>query len=209
MAKESLAVGRAEGGEALGQGRLEISQVACGGLAQMSLEFGEGHFDRIEIWAVRRQVTHARSLGRDQRRDGGDFVGGKVIEDDDIARAQFRAEHLLKISGEDLGVDRAFDQKGRRDAFDPQGGNEGGTLPMTMRHAAHTALASPAPPVEPGQLGVQARFINEDQALTVPARLSPAPIDPRGLDVRPLLLGGVRRFFYSSNPTGRAGATGR
>ena len=34
--------------------------------------------------------------------------------------AQFRAEHLLKIRGEDFGIDRAVDQKGRRDIFGPQ-----------------------------------------------------------------------------------------
>ncbi len=209
MTKESLAVSGAESGEALDQCGLEIGQVSGGRAAEMSLKFGEGHFDGIEIGTVGRQVAYARSLGCNQGRDVGNLVSRKVVEDDHIAFVQFRAEHLLKIGGEDLGVDRAFDQEGRGDAFDPQGRNEGGTLPMTVRHAAHTAPASRATPAEPGHLGIQARFIDEDQALTVPVRLGPAPLDSRGLDVRPLLLGGVRRFFYSSNPTGRADATGR
>ena len=63
--------------------------------------------------------------------------------------AQFRAEHLLKIRGEDFGIDRAVDQKGRRDIFGPQRGNEGGTLPVTVGHGPDTAPPLRTTPFEP------------------------------------------------------------
>jgi len=38
-----------------------------------------------------------------------DFVGGKVVEDERIARAQLWTEHMLKVSRENLGIDGPFD----------------------------------------------------------------------------------------------------
>jgi hypothetical protein len=61
--------------------------------------------------------------------------------------------------------------------------------------------------VEPGHLRVQAGLVDKHQPLAVPLGLRLTPQDSGGLDIRALLLGGVRRFFYSSNPAGRVGTT--
>ena len=209
MAEEALAVGGSEGAEALHESALQVIQGAGGGLTEMGFEFSKGHFDGIEIWAVRRQVAHAGPAGGDQFRDTGDFMGGEIVEDDDVTGVQFGTEDRLEISGEDLGVDRPLNQKGGRETLDPQGGDEGGGLPVPMRHVRNATLALGTAAVEPGHLGVQARFVDEDQAGAVPTGLRLAPNDPGGLDVRPFLLGGVRRFFYSLIPSDQAGATGR
>jgi hypothetical protein len=60
-----------------------------------------------------------------------------------------------------------------------------------------------------GHLGVQTGFINKHQPADIPAGLLPAPKPPGGFNVRPILLGGARRFFYSSNRVVPAGATKR
>jgi hypothetical protein len=60
-----------------------------------------------------------------------------------------------------------------------------------------------------GHLGVQTGFINEHQPAYIPAGLLPAPKPPGGFNIRPILLGGARRFFYSSNRVVPAGATKR
>ena len=138
-----------------------------------------------------------------------DFVGGKVVEDDRVARAQLWAEHLFKISRENLGIDGAFDQKGSFDAFMAQGRNEGGTLPVAVRDGADTTLAPWTATMVAGHLGVQAGFINKHQLADIPAGLLPSPIPPGGFNVRPILLGGARRFFYSSDRVVPAGATKR
>jgi hypothetical protein len=88
---------------------MQIVQGACGGLAQMRLEFGESQFDGIEIRAVRRQVANANPSSRKQPSDVLDFVGGEVVEDERVALVQLGTEHLLKISREHPGIDRAFD----------------------------------------------------------------------------------------------------
>jgi hypothetical protein len=60
-----------------------------------------------------------------------------------------------------------------------------------------------------GHLGVQTGFINKHQPADIPTGLLPAPKSPGSFNVRPILLGGARRFFYSSNRVVPAGATMR
>lgn len=175
----------------------------------MRLEFGESQFDGIEVRTVRRQVANANPLSRKQPPDVLDFVGGEVVEDEGVALAQLRTENLLKISREHLGIDRAFDQKRGLDAFMAQGRNKGGALPVAVRHGADTTLAPRAAPPVAGHFGVQARFIDEDQMANIPVGLLPAPKPPGGFDIGPILLGGARRFFYSSDPVVPGGATKR
>ena len=206
MAKEPLAVGGAEGREALDKGALEFIEGTGSGMAQLGFEFGESQFDRVEIGAVSRQVTDTGALGRDELGDAAGLVGGEIVEDDDVPLPQLRTEHLPEVNGKDLGVDRSFDQKRCADALGPQGGDERRSLPVAVRNGPNTTLTARTTPVESGQFGVQARFVDKDQPLAVPAGLRPAPTDPGGLDVRPILLGGARRFFYSSSRGGRAGA---
>jgi hypothetical protein len=49
-------------------------------------------------------------------------------------------------------------------------------------------------------LGVQTRFIDKDQLANIPAGLLPSPKLSGGFDISAVLLGGARRFFYSSDP---------
>src|ERR1039457_6406922 len=112
---------------------MKVVQGAGSGLTQMRFEFGKSQFNGIEIGAVRRQVADANPPSRKQLADIVDFVGGEIVEDERIALAQLRTEHLLQISRENLGIDGAFDQKGSFDAFMAQGRNKGGALPVTAR----------------------------------------------------------------------------
>ena len=175
----------------------------------MRFEFGESQFNGIEIWAVRWQVTDTHPASGEQRADIMDFVGGEIVEDERIARAQLGTKHLLKISRENLGIDGTFDQKGSVDAIMTQGRNESGALPVAVRDGTKTTLAQGAAAIVAGQLGVQAGFIDKHQMTNIPAGLLPAPMSPGSFNVRPILLGGARRFFYSSDPVVPAGATKR
>jgi hypothetical protein len=108
---------------------------------------------------------------------------------------QARPEHLLEINREDLGIDRSVHQKRGFQLFVTQGRNEGRALPMTVGHRTQTAFAAGAAAIQPGQLGVQAGFINKDQPADVPTALLAPPERPRPFNVGPVLLGGARRFF--------------
>ena len=188
---------------------MKFVQSAGGLLTQMRFEFGKSHFNGIEIGAVRRQVADANPSSREQPTNILDFMGGEVVEDERVTLAQLWTEHLLKINREHLGIDGAFDQKGSLDAVMAQGRNEGGALPVAMRDGAETTLADRTATMVAGHLGVQTGFINKHQPADIPVRLLPAPKPPGGFNVRPILLGGARRFFYSSNRVVPAGATKR
>ena len=90
-----------------------------------------------------------------------------------------------------------------------QGRNEGGTLPVAVRDGTETTLAHRAATMVAGHLGVQAGFINKHQLADIPAGLLPSPKPPGGFNIRPILLGGARRFFYSSDRVVPDGATKR
>ena len=207
--KETSAMLSREGVERAGQGQMEIIQSAGGCLAQMRFEFGKSQFNGIEIGAVRRQVADANPASRKQLADDLDFMGGEVVEDERVARTQLGTKHLLKVSRENLGIDGTFDQKRSFDAFMAQGRNEGGALPVAVRDGADTTLAHRAATMVAGHLGVQAGFINKHQLADIPAGLLLSPMPPGGFNVRPILLGGARRFFYSSDRVVPDGATKR
>lgn len=133
----------------------------------------------------------------------------QVVEHHDVAAVKFGTKHLLQIGGEDFGINRAFDQKGCGDTLSPQRGNESGALPVAMRHAGKTTKVRRTAAVAAGHLRVQAGLVDEDQPVTVPLGLRLPPEEPGGFDVRSFLFGGVRRFFYSSNPVDPAGAIRR
>jgi len=188
---------------------MKILQGTGSGLTQMGFEFGEGQFNGIEIGTVRRQVAEANPASRKQPADIMDFVGGEIVKDERIAPAQLRTEHPLQINREHLGIDGAFDQKGRFDAFMAQGRNEGVTLPVAVREGTEATLAPRTATTVAGQGGIQAGFINKHQLADIPAGLLLSPMPPGGFNVGPILLGGARRFFYSSDPVVPAGATER
>ena len=125
MAEEAPAVLRGERVEGRRKGGLQSLQVAGCRLAQMSLEFGEGQFNGVEIGAVRRQVTNRNSPGRENPGDRLYLMGGEVVEDERVTRVEVRTEHLLKIDRENLSIHRSFHQEGSVDAFVAQGRQEG------------------------------------------------------------------------------------
>lgn len=204
-----MAVSGGKSGEGVGDGGLEFWERAGGGLAQLGLEFGESHFNRIEVGAVSREVSDGGAFGRDQFGDAGDFVGGEVVEDDDVVLLEFRTQNVAEVSSEDLGVHGAFDEEGSGQAIAAKCSNEGRSLPVTVGHGGHAALVLQRAAVKAGHLRVESGLVDKHQPRTVPMGLKRAPVLARRFHVRAGLLRGVRGFFYSSDPGDRVDATAR
>lgn len=99
---------------------------------QKRFQLGEGELDRIEVRAVGGQKAEARTDAFNRGLHLRLFVHREVIEDDDVADAERRDEHLLDI-GEKRGIiDRPVEDGGRRQPLDPQRGDDGVRLPMTV-----------------------------------------------------------------------------
>jgi len=98
--------------------------------AEERLQFGEGQFDRIEVGAIRRQKAQERSdlLNRDAHL--GLFVGGEIIEHDDIPRLQRGHEDLLDVGAEGGVVDRSIEHGRRGQLRGAERGDHRMCLPM-------------------------------------------------------------------------------
>ena len=117
-----------------------------------------------------------------------------------------RHQDLFDIGEESCTVHGAIKDHGCCHALQPECADEGGGFPMAMRHRRPAAFAAQSAPIPPGHFGRRARFINEHQPLRLEINLEIEPGLPPAQDVRPLLFGGVRCFFYKSCHDGRADA---
>ena len=81
----------------------------------MRFEFGEGHFNRIEVGAVGGQEQEP-ATAVSQGLCGGrrlDFVGGQIVEDDNGARIEGRSRLGFDTGVECRAVDGPGDDPGR------------------------------------------------------------------------------------------------
>jgi hypothetical protein len=69
-----------------------------GNLAQESLEFAEGHLDRVQIGGILRQIAKGCSRGLNRLTNAGDFVGSKIIDHHDVVSLQCWHEAMFDIS---------------------------------------------------------------------------------------------------------------
>ena len=163
--------------------------------AQQGLELGEGHFDGIEVGAVRRQVSQARAGGLDRLFDAMDLVSGQIVHDYDVAWPQLGNERLFDIGEKGLPVHRAVEDHGRSNAVVTQPGGEGGGFPMAMRHGGAASLAPGRTAVKARHLGVRGGLVDEDDPRRIEVELSFKPRLARRVHRAAALFGGMRRLF--------------
>lgn len=131
----------------------------------MGFEFGEGHFDRVEIRAVWRQKEEPCSSRLEDRLGFFAFMAGQIIEDDDIARFESWRELCLDVGLEDLAVHGAIDDPGRRQSIASQSGDKGLCAPMPEGSPGFQAVSSSSPSPQPGHLGGRACLVNKDKPM--------------------------------------------
>ena len=80
------------------------------------------------------------------------FVAAEIVEYDDIARLERRCEDAFDMDAEDGAVHGTVDDERRDDPDTAQGGDEGGGLPVSLRHPADQTRPPPASAVGPRHL---------------------------------------------------------
>mgnify|MGYP000877088408 CR=1 FL=1 len=162
----------------------------------MSLEFGEGLLDGIEIRAVGREIAHARACGFDCGLNAGAFVRGEIVHDDDVAWPQIGYQHAIDVGLEAAAIDRTIQHHGRHDTGQPQPGDECRGFPVTMRHGRTQPLAAQTPPVAARHIGGGPGLIDEDQPRRIEIGLDIEPLLPSRQDVGAILLRRVSGLFF-------------
>lgn len=123
---------------------------------------------------------------------------GDIVEDDDVARLEFRNELGLDVGFEAGPVHRPVDDPWRDHAMASEAGDEGLRLPAAERRLCAVALALGRPAGALGQPCVGRGLVDEDQPRQRLVEEGLAPLGPmlaRLPDVGPLLLAGLKRLF--------------
>lgn len=191
MSEECGAFARRALLERRSDGLPETVDGTCSGLAQNRLDLGEELFDRVEIWAVGRELGNSRPAGFDRFADTWNLVNADIIHDDDITARQRGREHLFDIGLEALAIHRSIQQQGCGNAIMAQGGDECHRFPMAMRHFADEPLTTRSSAVEARHACGCRSFVDEDKPRRVKQTLFSAPRLPRRSYVGPILLGRV------------------
>ena len=178
------------------------STVRVAAVRSSVFELGEDLLDRVEVGAVGRQVEEAGAAGFDRFAHAGDLVGRKVVHDDDVARLERRRQGLLDIGKKALAVDGAVEDAGRGDPVVAQRGQEGGGLPVAVRHGSPRPAAAPlAAAVAPGHVGLGPGLVDEDQAFGLnagcPCRQAARAVATSGRSCSAACWG----FFFASGPS--------
>ena len=164
----------------------------------MRLEFGEGHFDGVEVGAVGREEEEPGAAGFE---DGGGlwaFVAGEIVEDDHVATLQGWGELGFDPGFEDPTVDRSVDHPGRGQPIMTQRCDERLGAPMTKRRFHLQPLAPARPAAQARHLGRGAGLVDKDQPFR--ASLHPwlavfGPHLPRTDNISAIDFARQQRFF--------------
>lgn len=146
----------------------------------MGFEFGEGHFDRIEIGTVWRQEEEPCPSLLEDGLGFFAFMAGEIIENDDITRFESWGELRLDVGLEDSAVHGAIDDPGCGQTIAPQSGDKGLSAPMSEGRMGFQALSAPRPPPQPGHFRGRAGLVDEDKPVwfLAHAGLAALPPDP-------------------------------
>mgnify|MGYP003584583739 CR=1 FL=1 len=170
----------------------------CAGAAQMGFEFGESHFDRVEVGAVWWSEEEPCAPGLQYGLGFFTFVAGEIVEDDDIARLEGRGELGFDIGFEGCAVHGAVDDPWRGQSITAQRRDEGLGFPVAKGRSRLEALVTAGPSSQPCHLRRGCRFVDEDQPMRRLAQAGlpiNAPVPARLGNIIASALRGQQRFF--------------
>lgn len=165
----------------------------------MRLQFGERHFDRVEVGGVFGQKQEPGPLFVKRLRCAGALVNVQIVQDDNISRSQGRGELRFYVGVECRAVQRTGDDPRSHQPVAAQTGNECLGLPFSVRRLAGKPVSAQAASAQRGHVGLHAGFIHKDEppGLTAHAGLAVlTPFNPRRFHIAAFFLRGQQRFFY-------------
>ena len=189
--------------EGLSEGVPEFVEGAEAFAAEPGFDLREGLFDGVEVGAVRREVEDAGVVFGEERGDTGEFVGGEVVEDDEVAGSERGEENLAEVGEEVRAGEGAVDDHRRDESGQPQAAEKRRGFPVALGDGIDHALAFGSPAVEAGHRGRTEGLVEEDEPTRVEAGPDDLPLGPFDCDVRPVLLRRPERLFLSEKPKAR------
>lgn len=95
------------------------------------------------------------------------LMGGKVVQNDDVARPERGAKNLTDVFAENILRGSAVNGHAAGGAIEANRGEHRRGIPMPVRGMVDDALATVAPSPKAGHIGFCAGFVNKNQALGI------------------------------------------
>ena len=182
------------------QQRIELARLRR---PQCRLDFRPAQFNRIEVRRIGRQEFQARPVGFDELTRVCALVRREVIEQDNIAAPQSRAEDPFDVQFERYAVHGTFQKPRGLHAVPAQGSDQGVVGSGIPRYGFHYAPPRSSTSKPTGQTQIHAAFIDKFQVLeqgTELFRPSFSEFAPQTFDARRFPLAGVERLFFAVAP---------
>ena len=166
-----------------------------GRLSHEMFELGEHLLDRVEVWAVGWQEDEPGALPANGGTDGVAPVAAEIVHDDDVSRAKGWDENLLDIGLKGFTIDRTIKKPWGVDPVMSQCGQEGRSLPVTVRDFGLEPHAERCPPPQRRHVGLGPGLVDEDQALRLDFILILDPLRSPPRDVGSIAFASHHGFF--------------
>ena len=122
-------------------------------------------------------------------------MGGQIVPDDDVARAQGWCERLLHKNVKNVGIRRGIDCETGPQAIERQGADQRRHFPVSERHGAVHAFALRRTPLAACHRAGHTTLIDKDEMSRIEFCRLFAPGFSLLLIRRPVALCGVERLF--------------
>src|SRR6201988_5126441 len=169
-------------------------------LAQMRLQFAEGHLDGIEVRRVGRQINQCCPRRFDRLSDAGHLVDRQIVHHDNLAALEGRNKILFHISKEQRSIHGAFKDERRGHSALAQGADKGDDFPVPVRRVIDEPLAARTAAAKPYHRGVGPRLVDKHQPCRVKHALLAHPASALADHIGTLLLGSIQSFFLKVMP---------
>ena len=170
---------------------------------QVGFEFGERHFDGVQIRAVGGQEQEPAASLTHGLRCARAFVRRQVVEDHNRSRFKHRGQLRLDVRVECRPVHGPFDDPGRDQGVLRKPGNERLSAPLAKGCRTIEPFPDRGTSAEPREVGLDRRLVNEDQPVRLLAHAgltAGGPIETGLAQRGPVTLGCDQSFFYMIIP---------
>ncbi len=139
--------------------------------AKDGLELREGHFDRVEVRRIGREVSQFGAGSLDRLSHAMHFMGWQIVHDHGLARRQCRGQNLFDVGQEGITIHPPLQQHRRGQPVDAQASDKSRGHPMAMRDARHASLTFRCASAQPRYLGGGTGLIDEDKPRRIQVEL--------------------------------------
>ena len=158
-------------------------------------ELGEDLLDGVQVGRVFWQEDQLGSDGADKPAYGFSLVAAEIVHDDDVSRAKGWDKNLLDIGLKGFTIDRTIKKPWGVDPVMSQCGQEGRSLPVTVRDFGLEPHAERCPPPQRRHVGLGPGLVDEDQALRLDFILILDPLRSPPRDVGSIAFASHHGFF--------------